>query len=578
MLTGRIQDCLTSDDLYGGAFMTNPLRYNVADARLAFNGRHEALEMSKDKVYTFNLRHQEVLSFYGLELEAGTIFVNEDRGNGHSNLGVFRSKQLRQAVILAAALPAVGVFIDGFGALRDVPKDRQTKTLINQFKRRNDRTAAQVMSEVLQISTETFDVGEEVIIESVITEGVRVKPGVEAGGNPTIPVGALFGKHEHCSRYGRGLSEAVSKLSMGSDVIDGTGKSVKGTHSSLTALFVSESGVKRHLPDIYVERWMTGAVFPEFNPRETDIKEEVQIIADACGIKDVSELTAYFLDRPRHHPAMDTLNALGVATPFDKDGDLFPALVMGLGGLRFPDGRGFHSMIGEIGGSAEWVVGSLPLVWRGGQSLGMLASQSSLTRKDLSPEELWNERFHYTEEELILLQDARFEQKPFFTIHDIMEDPFAGGVSAFCAISDSYFFPPLEGVKIDRERDLITTNTLMINSLGNIEHWQLTFRCVEGFETTAKKMRSPKAELRPLESIRIEEQIKAMADDGVRRFRLKHFFVNEYYPAIIHTGGKMIVLEKTVEALIAREALSEHDRDIVRAVVKVVPEWFTGAA
>jgi hypothetical protein len=43
-------------------------------------------------------------------------------------------------------------------------------------------------------------------------------------------------------------------------------------------------------------------------------------------------------------------------------------------------------MIGEIGGSAEWVVGSLPLVWRGGQSLGMLTSQSSLTRKDLSPE------------------------------------------------------------------------------------------------------------------------------------------------------------------------------------------------
>jgi len=536
------------------------------------------MEMSKEKISTFNLRHREVLDFYGLELAEGTVFVIDDRVNGRSNLGVFRGKQLRQAIILAAALPAVAVAIDGFGALNNVPNDLQTKTLMNRLKRHNDRTAAQVMSEVLQITTETFDVGEEVIIESAITEGVRIKPGVEAGGNPTIPVGALFGKEEHCSRYGHGLSEQVSRLSMGSDVIDGTGKSIKGIHSSLTALFTTESGFKRHLPDIYIERWMTGAPFPEFNPRDTDLIEEAQIIADACGVKDFSEMTAYFIDRPRHHPAMDQLNALGVATPFDDDGDLFPALVMGLDGLRFPDSRGLHSMIGEIGGSAEWIVGALPLVWRGGQSLGMITSQSSLTRKDLSPEELWNERFHYTEEELILLQDARFEQKPFFTLNDIMERPFAGGVSAFSAISDNYFLPQLEGVKIDNGQGLITTNTIMINSLGTVEHWQLTFKCVEGLKATAKRMGSPKSELRDLENAQIEEQIKAMANDEVKRFRLRQFFVTEYYPAIIHTAGRMVVLEKTVEALIAREALSEHDREIVRAVVEAAPEWFTRAA
>jgi len=150
--------------------MKNPLRYNVADAKLTFNGRHEPEVMSKEKVSTFNLRHQEVLVFYGLELVEGTVFDIDDRVNGRSNLGVFRSKQLRQAVVLAAALPAVAVFVDGFGALKEVPKDLQTKTLINRFKRRNDRTAAQVMSEVLKITTDNLDVGEEVIIESVITE------------------------------------------------------------------------------------------------------------------------------------------------------------------------------------------------------------------------------------------------------------------------------------------------------------------------------------------------------------------------------------------------------------------------
>ncbi len=558
--------------------MSNPLRYDIAEAKPTYDGRHEPMAMSKEKVSTFNSRHREVLGFYGLELVRGTVFIIDDRVNGLSNLGVFRSKQLRQGVILAAALPAAAVVIDGFAALRDVPKDQQSKALINRCKRHNDRTAAQVMSEVLQITTETFDVGEEVIIESAITEGVRVKPGVEAGGNPTIPVGALFGKEEHCSRYGRGVSKEVTRLSMGSDVIDGTGKSVKGIHSSLTSLFITESDFKRHLPDIYVERWMAGAMFPEFNPRDTSLEEETQIIADAYGMKEFSEMTAYFLDRPRHHPAMDQLNAMGVATPYDKDGDLFPAVVMGLDGLRFPDGRSLNSMIGEIGGSAEWTVGALPLVWRGGQSLGMLTSQSSLTRKDLSPAELWDERFHYTEEELILLQDARFEQKPFFTVDDLMDRPFAGGVSAFCAISDNYFLPAVEGVKLDRERGLITTNTLVVNSLGNVEHWQLTFKCVEGAEVTAQRIKSPKSELIGLDKVEIEKNIKATVDDPVKRFRLKQFFVNDYYPAIIHTDGKMIVLEKTVEALIARGAFGEHDREIVKAVTKLLPEWFAGQA
>jgi hypothetical protein len=159
-----------------------------------------------------------------------------------------------------------------------------------------------------------------------------------------------------------------------------------------------------------------------------------------------------------------------------------------------------------------------------------------------------------------------------------MDDPFAGGVSAFGAISDNYFFPHLQGVKVDRERGLITTNTFMVNSLGNIEHWQLTFKCIEGIEATGKKMRSPKSALRGLDEADIDKEIKAMVDDQLKRFRLKQFFVNEYYPAIIHTDGKMVVLENTVEGLIARGALGEYDRAIVKAVVRDVPEWFAGPA
>ncbi len=554
--------------------MSSPLRYNISDVRLTYDGPCEPYEMEKDIVADFNSRHHSVLDLYKIELEKGTIYTLDDSVNGRSNLGVFRSKQLREAVILAAALPAAAVVIDGYDSLRKLPKSEHTPETINKLKRYNDRRAAQIMSEVLQATTESVELGDEVVIESIITEGLRLKPGVETGGNPTIPVGALFGKKEHVKYYGRELRSEITKLSMGSDVIEGTTKSVKGLHSSFTSLFVTESYFKRHIPDIYVERWMAGSMFPEFNLRNVDIQEGARCIAELCGIKDFSEMSAFFLNRPRHEKAMNSLNAMGIATPFDNDGDLFPAVVMGMDGLHFPDGRGLDCMVGEIGGSAEWVVGALPLIWRGGQSLGALSSQSSLSRKDLSPEELWKERFHYTEEELILFQDARFEQKPFFVLEDIMDNPFAGGVSAFCSISDNYYLPQLKGIVIDEGSGLITTNTLMVNSLGNVKHWQLTFKCVEGFEVTVEKMKSPKHKLCGQNRSVIEKEIAKMAGNLVDRFKLRQFFVNEYYPAIVHTTGKLALLNQTIDAMIERKTLNENDRMIVDSVLKILPEWF----
>ncbi len=552
------------------------LRYDVGEARLDYQGRHQPRELGRDALADFNHRHARALNAYGLELAAATIFIIEERVSGRSNLGAFRNQRLREAVVLAAALPAAAVALDGRGSARGLGRvDRAT---LNRLKRANDRTAAQIMGEVLQHTAESCEVGEEVVIESVITEGVRAKPGVEPGGNPTIPVGALFGKERHCDRYGHGLSAEVTRLSLGSDVIDGTGKSVQGTHSSLTALFVSESGFKRHLPDIYIERWLAGAPFPEFNPRHTDLREEAAIIAEAYGMRDFRELTAYFLDRPRHWPAMDQLNALGVATPFDRDGDLFPAVVTGLTGLACPDGRGFHSMVGEIGGSAEWAISALPVVWRGGQSLGMLTSQSALTREGASPDALWAERFSYTEEELILISDARFEQKPFFTVDDIAEHPLAGGVAAFGAISDSAFLTPLAGVRVDHERALLTVDVLVVNSLGQLQHWRLGLRCKDGVEASAARMRSPKRALLEGDRAQLAARVGAMAEDPAERLRLRQLFVNEYYPAIVHSDGRMVVLEGTVAALIARGALSEHDRAIVRAVTEVMPRWFAPVA
>ncbi len=554
--------------------MNSSLRFDVADQRINYTGQRDIIEFDKDRVIEFNLRHAAVFDMYGILLKDGSIDVLSDKTNPKSNLGAMRNRKLRESAVLSAALSAVAVGIHGRGSLQGVPKEKATKPFINELKRANDRTAAQVMGEVLQLTTKSFPVGEEVLIESTLTEGVRAKPGKEVGGNPTIAVGALFGKKEHRVQYGSDMPRNVSLLTMGNDVIEGTTKSVKGLHSSLTAMFLIEAQIKRHLPDIYVQRWMSGAHFDEFNPRELSLADAAKIIADSYGHSNFEQLSAFFIDRKRHYPAMDILNQVGVSVPYDADGDLFPALILGLEGVNFPNGRALNSMIGEIGGSAEWAVGVLPLVWRGGQAIGMLTSHSSLTKKDLSPEELWNNRFHYTEEELMMIQDARFQQKPYFTIHDIINDPYAGGVSAFGGITDNIYLPFMKGVRSDSDKGTITVSTLVINSLGLTECWHFNFECIDGLEKSVDKLKSPKEQLQDRQGKDLEQAIGKMLEDGLSRLRYRIFFNNEYYPTIALIRDRMALLHGSLDGLIERGALNEQDREIVELTQRLSPEWW----
>ncbi|MFH1529610.1 MAG: fructose-bisphosphatase class II [Pseudomonadota bacterium] len=553
--------------------MSEPLKFNVAAHPPRITRDFPSEEFSGPRLDAFNERHIEVLARYGIQAVSIRRIRIDEKTNGRSNLGVFRNKQLNQSVLLAAGLPAIAVALTGRGAFAALPKAEQTPDRKEALKRSNDRVAALAMGETFQHTCDALEAGEDVLISTAITEGVRAKPGYEAGGNPTIAVGAVFGKAEIRARYGRPMPRDVTLLSMGNDVIDGTTKSVMGTHSSLTSVFLSESGVKRHLPDIYVQRWAAAVPFEEFNPRDLGSADVARLFADAYGIP-VEQMSAFFIDRPRHVPAIEALNRIGVSTPMDTDGDLFPGVLLGVEGISFPDGRGLMSMIGEIGGSAEWAVAVLPLVWRGGNALGMLTSQSSIQRKDLSPEELWAERFHYTADELLMIQDARFELKPWFTIEDIMENPYAGGVSAFGAITDNIYLPTLKGVRVDEDAGRLCTSVLTVNSLGLADQWDIEFEAAAGVGAVRDAMRTPKELLRGLDQAGMERAIGAMTDHPTRRETFRIFFGNEYYGALAHSVGRMMVLDRTVRSLIERGALEPLDTMIIAAAKAVVPDWF----
>ena len=174
----------------------------------------------------------------------------------------------------------------------------------------------------------------------------------------------------------------------------------------------------------------------------------------------------------------------------------------------------------------------------------------------------------------MMMQDARFERKPYFTIEDIIEDPFAGGISAFGAITDNYFLPFMHGVRTDLPDEQVSVCVLTVNSLGVMECWTMTFDCTGGRLKTTELMASPKEQLEPLSGRELESEIGRMLSGPQSRKRFRLFFNSEYYPALIPVRDSMVLLHKAIEGLIERGALSERDREIVDLTERLAPEWF----
>ena len=107
--------------------MTNDLRFNIADKRLAYTGQKKEFTLNEHRIVEFNHRHMSVLSGYNFQLEECTVVTLADEINNRSNLGALRNRQLRQSVILSAAFSAIAVGLHGRGAYNNYSEKEQTK-------------------------------------------------------------------------------------------------------------------------------------------------------------------------------------------------------------------------------------------------------------------------------------------------------------------------------------------------------------------------------------------------------------------------------------------------------------------
>ena len=176
----------------------------------------------------------------------------------------------------------------------------------------------------------------------------------------------------------------------------------------------------------------------------------------------------------------------------------------------------------------------------------------------------------------MMIQDARFEQKPYFTIQDILEQPFAGGISAYGGLTDNFYLPFMEGVKIDRENNQVAVNVLVVNSLGIMENWRMTFAANRDLGQTTRLMRCPKDFIADLDGADLETAIGKYLENEKTARRYRIFFNNEYYPAMIPIRDRLVMLNKVIDTLIERGALQEKDKRIIEATRKLAADWFVG--
>lgn len=142
------------------------------------------------------------------------------------------------------------------------------------------------------------------------------------------------------------------------DPLEGTNIVAKGTNGAMTVLAIADRGNLLNAPDMYMEKIAVG---PEAAGK-VDINASVTYnllqVAKAKN-KDISDVVATLLDRPRHQAIVDEIREAGARIKFIQDGDVGAAINTAF------DETGIDIMFGT-GGAPEGVISAVALKCLGG--------------------------------------------------------------------------------------------------------------------------------------------------------------------------------------------------------------------
>lgn len=217
------------------------------------------------------------------------------------------------------------------------------------------------------------------------------------------------------------------------DPIDGTRSLAFGRSNSLATVAIAPRGTMFNPgPFVYMTKLAVGLEAKGKINIEKPVTENLKAIAKAKN-KDVEDLTAIILDRPRHDAMIAEIRQVGARIRIIPDGDVAAALM-----TAWP-GAGVDVLIG-IGGTPEGVLAACALLAMGGEIQGKLYVRDE---NELRP----GREAGYDFDKILTMDDLVSSEDVFFAATGITDGELLNGVHYFGdgATTDSIVVRDLTG-------------------------------------------------------------------------------------------------------------------------------------
>ncbi len=168
------------------------------------------------------------------------------------------------------------------------------------------------------------------------------------------------------------------KFDIAVDPLEGTKFTANNQPNAFSVLAISEKGCLLSAPDTYMEKIVIGSNLPS-NLMDIDhgVEKNIKLLADAKN-KNISDIKACVLKRPRHDNIVKELTRLNVKINYITDGDI-------AGALSVIGDKPKNDIYYSTGGGPEGVIVAAALSCYGGQIQGRLVldSEEKLRAKKL---------------------------------------------------------------------------------------------------------------------------------------------------------------------------------------------------
>ena len=241
------------------------------------------------------------------------------------------------------------------------------------------------------------------VFDTVHIDGTVVIGEGEKDHAPMLYIGEKVGISDHPS-----VDVAV-------DPLEGTNLVAKGLPNALSVVAVAPQGCLLDASDVfYMEKIAVGPKACGCIDLDATVKENLQALAKALK-RNVQDLTAIILDRPRHNRLISEIREAGARVKLITDGDVSAAIATAL------DNTGVDILFG-IGGAPEGVIAATALKILGGEM------QARLIPKDHNLKDSYCSAEQENRCPLLYMEDLVKSEDLFFAATGITDGDMLSGV------------------------------------------------------------------------------------------------------------------------------------------------------